>query len=676
MTVDSSGKRAPASERLHSILQHLPEAPGVYLMKNRRGEIFYVGKAIDLRSRVRSYFRASGDGRAFVQLLDQILEDIELVVVRDEREALLLENALIKQHRPRYNVRLRDDKNFLSLRIDLRGLEATRRGQAAARSDLYPRVTVTRRPHKDGARYFGPYTSAAQARETLRLLNRHFGLRTCSDRTFASRRRPCILYQMHRCPGPCVLEVPHDNYQRQVDDVMLLLGGAPDELVASLRGRMQEASTHLEFETAARLRDQLQAVEAALAVHAAPGGRLIDRDAFGLVRDGPLLALAVVPQRRNVLGAPRLHLFQDQVAPDAELLSSVLVQFYGDQDDAALPDEILVPWEPQDAAALRAWLRERGGRQGGRRTPQLKVPRRGDARQLVEVATTNARRALDDKLRQETQRLGALEALARRLRLPSIPRRIECFDVSTLQGQSAVASRVRFVDGEPDPSGYRRYAIRTVEGQDDFAMLHEALVRRLRRGLREDDLPDLLIVDGGKGQLAVAQAACRDLGMQDLWLASIAKSRLAPATQRGDDVAVRSDERVFVIGRKEAIALPPHSVECALVSRIRDEAHRFAITYHRTKRSRRSLGSALDQIPGLGPVLRRRLLRHFGSVRRLRDAEVTAVAEVQGVGAALAARVVAQLRSTVRMQDLSSGTESEAATGTRAADAPARDKAP
>ncbi|MBN2362254.1 MAG: excinuclease ABC subunit UvrC [Deltaproteobacteria bacterium] len=628
-----------ALDRLADKLAHLPAEPGVYLMRDARGAIFYVGKAGNLRQRVRSYFHHGGDERAFVQLLDQMLADIEIAVVSSEHEALLLENQLIKQHRPRFNVRLRDDKNYLSLRLDDTGYAAADRGQAVKRHRLFPRLEVTRRRQRDGARYFGPYTSALAVRETLRLVNHHFGLRTCSDRTLLHRKRPCIMHQMGRCSAPCCRSVAVDEYRARIADVVLLLGGRQVELCALLRQRMQQASAAQAYEAAARLRDQVRAVEKVMQAQPTPSGKLVDRDLIGYARSGPLLCAVLVPQRNGLLGAPRLHRFDDLVAPDDEVLSSLLVQLYQAAADTELPDQVLLPLALPDAAGLAHWL---SGRRRRRRV-SVRAPRRGPAHRLLEVAQRNAQNALAEAQRSRETRQQESQRLQRLLRLEQPPRCIECFDVSTLQGQAAVASKVRFVDGAAERSGYRRYLIKNVVGQDDFAMLYEVLTRRLRRGLREGDLPDLLLVDGGPGQLAVAAAACRDLGVRGLPIAGIAKSRVIDDGAYRGEAPVRSPERLYLAGRKNPIALLPHSAERALIERIRDEAHRFAIAFHRQRRNRRSLHSALAEIPGVGPRLSRRLLRQFGSVRALRQADVARLQQVGGVSARLAQTILCHL---------------------------------
>ena len=631
-----------AQQRLAKQLQNLPQEPGVYIMRDALGQVLYVGKAINLRARVRSYFRSGGDGRAFILLLDGILSDIEISLVSDERAALLLENKLIKKLQPRFNSMLRDDKNFLSLRIDV---SADPHKDSTSKALRFPRLSVTRRIRNDGARYFGPYTSAQSLRQTLKLVNHHFGLRSCSDRSLNARRRPCILYQMGRCAAPCTEQVEVADYRKRVDDLLLFLGGRSDELVKILQQRMQQASEQLDYERAARLRDQIRALQRVVGDPQARQGKLVDRDFVGFARRGPNAVLAVATQRDKSLGQPQIFRLTDVVVEDVELLSSLLSQYYHKVADVDLPQELLLPMALTDGAALQMWLSERRKSIDARRSLKLLWPRRGAARSLLDAVQKNAGLALEELSRRQDQAQQSVVSLQKLLRLQTLPRSIECFDVSTTQGQSAVASKVRFVDAAPDKKGYRRFIIKKVDGQDDYAMLYEALTRRLKRGLQDKDIPDLLLVDGGKGQLAVAMQACRDLQIRDLQLAGIAKARLDALDKRGDDVSQRSEERIFLPHVRDAIPLKKHSLERALVERVRDEAHRFAITFHRQRRGKKSLGSALDAVAGVGPVLRKRLLRHFGSMRALRQASVGQIVEVRGVSKDLAQRLHTALQS-------------------------------
>jgi excinuclease ABC subunit C len=651
---------------LRQKLETLPPEPGCYLMKDRAGEVVYVGKASSLRSRVRSYFDSGrGDDRAFVALLDGLLGDIEVIVTRSEKEAVLLENELIKKHKPRFNVRLRDDKDFIVLRLDSK--------------HPYPRLEVrrAREPRRPDARYFGPYSSASSIRETLRVVNRHFQLRTCSDHVFDHRKRPCILYQIHRCPAPCVYDVAHEEYQRSVEDAVEFLEGRESELVPRLRGRMEEAAGALRFEDAARLRDQLQAVERSLEKQRVLMSDRADRDVVGLYREGPDLVVQVLAMRGGKLQDSRSYPFREQEFPAAEILSSFLSLYY-DQNPA--PDEVLVPIEPTEADALADVLAERRARK-----VRLLTPQRGAKADLLEVAARNAEQSFRSWQEKDERREQALAALVRALHLVRPPRWMECYDISTFQGALAVGSGVSMKDGEPDKANYRRYKVKGVAGQDDFAMLYEVITRRLKRGLAEGCFPDLIVIDGGKGQLNAALAAAKDLGvptrpsaglpgMPFVELCGLAKSRLLDAATLGTtrvigrrgrkgggsgapggpaDLAdaaetaergfvselARSPERVFLPGRKDPVVLRQNSAELFLLARLRDEAHRFAITFHRKLRRERNFRSVLEDIEGIGAGRKKALLRHFGSLKRVKESTLDEIAEVEGFGPKQAAAV-------------------------------------
>ena len=643
---------------LRKTLDGLPPEPGCYLMKDRAGEVVYVGKAASLRSRVRQYFDAgSGDDRIFVPLLEDLLGDIEVIVTRSEKEAVLLENELIKKHHPRFNVRLRDDKDFIVLRLD--------------ESHPFPRLEVRRAREKrtGGARYFGPYSSASSIRETLRVVNRHFQLRTCTDHVLEHRKRPCILYQIQRCPAPCVYELPSGEYARSVEDAIEFLEGRESELVGRLRARMEEAAAALRYEEAGRLRDQLQAVERSLEKQRVLMADRADRDVVGLYREGPDLVVQVLSMRAGKLQDSRSYPFREQEFPDGEIVSSFLSLFY-EQNPA--PDEILVPVEPSAAEALLEVLAERRGKR-----VRLLTPQRGAKADLLEVAARNAEQGFRSWHEKDERREKAMAALVRSLHLSAPPRWMECYDISTFQGALAVGSGVSMKDGEPDKANYRRYKVKGVAGQDDFAMLHEVITRRLRRAIGEGSFPDLIVIDGGKGQLNAALAAAKDLGVATspvtgipgapfVEMVGLAKSRLAdaaaPGTARGvgrrprrpaaragraaalADAAeareagfvselARSPERVFLPGRKDPVVLRQNSAELFLLARLRDEAHRFAITFHRKLRRERNFQSVLEEIPGIGEGRKKALLRHFGSLKRVREAAPESIAEVEGFGA-------------------------------------------
>ncbi|MBK9518862.1 MAG: excinuclease ABC subunit UvrC [Anaeromyxobacter sp.] len=648
---------------LQRTLDDLPAAPGCYLMKDRAGVVVYVGKASSLRSRVRSYFGAPrADERAFVALLDQLLGAIEVIVTRSEKEAVLLENELIKKHRPRFNVVFRDDKTFIVLRLDP--------------THPYPRLEVRRakEARDPQARYFGPFSSAWSIRETLKLINRHFQLRTCTDHVLATRRRPCILYQIKRCPGPCVYEVPQEEYAASVQDAVAFLEGREPELAARLEARMAEAAGALRFEEAARLRDQLRAVARSLETQRVMLGDGADRDVVGLHREGPDLVVQVMVMRAGRLIDARAFPFRGQAAGDPEILSQFLAAYY---EQAPAPEEVLLPLEPDGAEALAEVLSEGRGRR-----VRLLTPQRGAKVELLEGAARNAAQSFTQWHERDERREEALLGLTRGLSLARPPRWMECYDISTFQGALAVGSGVSMRDGEPDKAGYRRYKVKGVAGQDDFAMLHEVLVRRLRRGLAEGALPDLIVIDGGKGQLNAALAAARDLGVPVkpvpgspeapfVELIGLAKSRLvsgdlgatrvvsrrsrrgrgaggaagaladaAEAAEKGFvPEAERTPERVFLPGRKDPLVLRQNSAELFLLTRLRDEAHRFAITFHRKLRRERNFQSVLEAIPGIGDGRKRALLRHFGALKRVRQATPEELRLVEGFGEKQAAAV-------------------------------------
>jgi len=413
--------------KLEEKLARLPTGPGVYLMKGRDQEVLYVGKAVNLRSRVRSYFhRAGSDSRAFIPLLDRLLEDVDTVLVHSEKEALLLENELIKKHKPRFNVQLRDDKNFICLRLDV--------------THPYPRLEVVRRFKRDGAHYFGPYSSASAIRETLRIINRYFQLRTCSDHALANRRRPCLLYQIGRCPAPCVYPIPEEEYQRSVQEVILFLQGKTQELVEGLRWRIQDAASKLKFEEAARLRDQLRAIERSLERQKVALAEPIDLDVFGLYREADRLLIYALYVRQGRITGGQAFPFTGQEFPDAELLASFVNLYYA--NDNFVPKEVLLPLEVDEREGLSELLSERKGER-----VRVLVPRRGEKLDLLQISHRNAEQAFQERKRTKEETTHLLENLQRRLHLASFPERIECYDVSHFQGSSIVASQVAMTNG-------------------------------------------------------------------------------------------------------------------------------------------------------------------------------------------------------------------------------------
>lgn len=594
----------------------VPTGPGCYIMRDARDKPIYVGKAKNLRARVRAYLNET-DSRYSVKFLMRRVARIDFFVTRGEKEALLLENSLIKQHRPRYNVQLKDDKTFLSLRFDLR--------------EPFPRLTTVRRYKRDGARYFGPYHNAAAVWQTLRQVQRLFPLRTCSDHVLNNRTRPCLYHQLKRCAAPCVGLVNQEDYHAIARQVVLALEGRNAELEEDFLGRIRAHADRLEFEQAAALRDRLYALRRMFDRQQAvnvPGAE--DRDVFGFHNDGAITEIQVIHYRGGRMIGGESWTFKHREMPVDELLGSFILQCYA--EGRVIPREIVVPVPLEDAEAL-----------GGILTDQLGArvvvahPQRGEKRALVDLANRNAAQSFANKRLKDAAAADALEQVRDTLRLPRLPRRIECFDISTMQGDKTVAAMVVFQDGAPDKARYRRYVMRTVAGQDDFASMREALLRRYRRAIEEDDLPDLVLIDGGKGQLGVATAVLRDLGIEDLPHVGIAKSR-------GLEEGGRSPERFFLPGRMNPVVPPQSGAVVRLLARIRDETHRFAITHHRKRRAKATLRSALTEIPGVGPARAKTLLTRLGSVARIREAPVEALAGLPGFNESLARRVLEHLR--------------------------------
>ena len=546
--------------RLLSKLLRLPASPGVYRFLDEKGRVIYVGKAKSLRTRVRSYFREGGDdGRFLFPFIVRRTHDLDFIVTGNEKEALLLENNLIKKDRPRYNINLRDDKTYLSLKV--------------SSNERFPRVLVVRRVRKDGGKYFGPYASAGAVRSTLRVVRKTFPLRTCSNANFRNRSRPCIQYEIHRCGAPCVGLQSQAEYGRIVDEMVLFLQGRNTAVLERLRTRMKEAAELLDFEAAARLRDQIRDLEETAESQRVSRADLMDRDVFGHARDGDRHVVGAIFLREGKIVSSRNFQLTTHLSPE-EVIDSFLGQFYTSPRD--VPQEVLAPAAGKDRSTLQAILSERKGKR-----VKILCPRRGEKRSLVELATKNAAVALEQGEAEEAATDRLLASLRDRLGLRTVPQRIECFDISHIQGVHSVGAMVTFQRGEPFKSGYRKFRIRSVQGSDDFASLREVITRRFRTAIAAGELPDLVIIDGGKGQLTAALGALRELGLDEMDILSLAKSR-----RKGD---TRSPERVFKPGRSAAIVLPQDSEEVYLLARVRDEAHRFAIQYHRTLRKRETL---------------------------------------------------------------------------------------
>ncbi len=597
-------------EALQARLDTLPSSPGCYLFRNKKGQVVYVGKARSLRARVRQYFQPnSTDYRHFVPLLDRVLGDIDTVVTATEKEAVILENSLIKEHRPKYNVRLRDDKDYLSIRLDKRA--------------TWPRLEVVRRPTADGAEYFGPYPNASEARRALHLVNRHFQLRTCDDGNFAARTRPCLEYQIKRCPGPCVLEVDPEGYKRQVRYVEMFLKGRDGELARVLEEAMTTAAKAMDFETAARLRDQLTSVKKVQEKQRVAEVSDIDRDVYGLYREGESAVVVLLLVRDGFVRDSQTVVMARTEVPDDELMASVLTNRY-DGAHAVIPDEVVLPCAPEGIEGVREWLSDKRGR-----AVSVSVPQRGSRSQLLALAMENAKHAFREKRVAATANVGQSEALGRALGLDETPRSIECVDISHHAGHETVGSVVRLVDGMPSKKGYRGYHVRTENTGNDYAAMYEVLSRRFKRGKSGEvgwELPDVFVVDGGRGQLGVAVTVLKELGVTDLMVCALAKERENVA---GDKVV----DRVYIPGRKNPLTLRDNGTALVLLARARDEAHRFANKVREDLHHKIRLRSEIDGLPGVGVSTRTALLRTFGSVASLAEATLDQMAAVPGVGA-------------------------------------------
>jgi excinuclease ABC subunit C len=589
-------------------LETLPVRPGVYMFKDGEGHVLYVGKARVLRDRVRSYFQA---GRPIdPQRGDMVsqISDLDLVVTDTEMEALALENNFIKRHQPRFNILLRDDKNHPYLKLTL--------------DEEYPRIYVVRRVAEDGNAYGGPYIPAKLGRRTASMVHRIFGIRSCKETLNGRRPRPCLQYQIKRCLAPCVAEICSlDRYHQAAQDARLFLEGRTDEVVKSLRAQMDAAAEDSRFEEAATLRDHIRALDRLEAPQKITTTDIDERDLFGAHVEWDRGALQVFSVREGKVVGREGYLVH-RVAEPERFLSSAIQQYYAD-GQRYVPREVLVPAEIPDRGLLEDWLSALRGSQ-----VRIRIPQRGEKVRLLELVVRNARLAFDLEWRHpRTQSQEILRGLQDLLQLEVEPRRIECFDISNIQGSDVVASMVVFEDGLAKKSDYRKFRVRGIgDVPDDFASMREVVGRRYRRLLEEGkELPDLVLIDGGKGQLSAATEALAELGLGDQPVASLAKR----------------EELIFVPGRDEPVALPRSSPVLQFVQRVRDEAHRFAIGFHRQTRSKRTLRSELDDIPGVGPIKRRKLLSRFGSLRGVRGASVEEL--TSAVGRTTAERIRAWL---------------------------------
>ena len=601
-------------------LATLPDNPGVYLMKNQDGTIIYVGKAVNLKNRVRSYFRTLPPDALKTKALVRNIADFEYIIVDNEVEALVLECNLIKKYRPKYNISLKDDKTYPYLKIT---------------NEDYPRVIITRNYIKDGGKYFGPYPSVTVLRETLELLRSIFPFRVCKQRTFTNDR-PCLNYQIKRCYAPCCGKISKEDYAQLIARINDFFDGKHEDLLADLTKQMNEAAENLHFEQAARLRDQIRGIKRAINDQKAVLSGNDDKDVLGLAMGANEVIVQIFFIRAGKIVGRENYALHDAIdGGKAEILAAFIKQFY--LDNQFIPPNILLEDELSEAEILQTWLSEkRGGK------VQFTVPKRGQQKELVDLVVRNAEEELLKKRERalaDSERLNdALAELQAALHLPRLPKRIECYDISNTQGTESVASMVVFVDGKAKKDQYRKFRIKTVIGPNDFASMNEVLLRRL--GHMDTDVkfakdnPDLIIVDGGKGQLAFALKALAEMGYNDIPIAGLAKK----------------EEILFLPNEDEGVYLPRDSQALYLVQRIRDEAHRFAITFHRSLRGKRNLASVLDDIPGVGAKRKNALLRHFGSLTKITQATAEEIAEVDGIGKALAEEIYEYLKTHQDLQ--------------------------
>ena len=613
---------------LQTKLENLPTSPGVYLMKNDQGEIIYVGKAINLRNRVRSYFRELKPDQAKTKALVKHIADLEYIIADNELEALVLECNLIKKYRPKYNINLKDDKTYPFLKIT---------------NEDYPQVLVTRRVLKDGARYYGPYPSVNELRNSLELIRKIFPFRSCKQKVFTNDR-PCLNAHIQMCYAPCIGRISKEEYNEMIEQVALFFEGKQDGLVKRLQKEMEAAAENLEFEQAARLRDQLQAVEQIMTQQKAVLGGEDDQDIIAMARGINQCCVQIFFVRGGkIIGRENYFLRGTDDSSRGEVIASFMKQFY--LTSQFIPRSILLETELEEQAVLEQWLTEKRESR-----VYLKVPKRGQAKELVDLVGRNASEALarqeQEETHQEQRTTGALEKLQDALGLDVLPRRMECYDISNTQGAESVASMVVFVDGKPKKDQYRRFKIKTVEGANDYASLREVLMRRFKHGLTEQaegennqgkfsTFPDVIMMDGGRGQVNVALEVLKELQL-DIPVCGMVKDN-------------RHRTRGLYYNNVE-IPMDDHGEPFLLITRMQDEAHRFAITYHRSLRGKRNLASVLDDIPGVGEKRKKNLLKHFGSFTKIREASVEELQEVEGINRTVAEEIYTYLKTHQDLQ--------------------------
>lgn len=595
------------------IVDQLPQQSGVYIFKGVQGDILYIGKAKNLRSRVRSYFAESSDHDPRISKMVSLICNLEWIVTLSESEALILENQLIKTHHPRYNVMLRDDKTYPYFKLTL--------------GEKFPRLFLTRRIKNDGSAYYGPYVSVLEARQTLKAIRKVFPLRQ-SKMPLDGKKiyRPCLNYQLKHCLAPCAAKIGEEEYRTIVTGVHHLLKGNCDGLVADLKKRMAEKSEAMEYEEAARLRDQLKSVQQTLQKRPVVSRKKMDRDVFSLIRSEGFAGIQVLFIREGIALSSDFIFFKDGAYDDHELLRSVLSKLYINREKFA-PDEILLPFAFEESSMLEDYLLS----QRGKKT-QVLVPKKGEKKTLLLMAQKNGEESMAATIQQARSEELALMEVQKKLHLKRLPKRVEAFDISNISGTDTVASMVVWEDNQPRRADYRKYKIRTVDGPDDFASMKEVLERRYKKSAeKEQSLPDMIVIDGGKGQLSIAVAVLLDLGisLNSVDLIGLAKGRSEKriGAERGEE----DYEYVIKPYQKNEIRLKKNSVPLFFLQRIRDEAHRFAIEFHRNLRSKRALSSPLDKIEGIGPAKKKRLLKFFGSLKNIKVANVEELVSVQGI---------------------------------------------
>ncbi len=589
-------------------LSSAPHAPGVYMMLDAKSSVVYVGKAKDLFKRLSSYAHFSGAEYNKTAVMLEKVRKVDTIITNTEKEALILEASLIKKHKPKYNIILRDDKNYPYIKVTVQ--------------EDWPRVFMARRKSRDKARYFGPYSSSGAMWSTLRLISSLFPLRNCKGSKLKKRDRPCLNRQIGKCLAPCAGNADRDLYLEHVGKIIMLLEGRNRDLLGTLKNQMLTASETLDFEKAAEVRDQMYALSRTLEKQVISASHTKDQDVIGFARKDAAVTIAILFIRNGLINGSRTFFFGDPYGEDGTILSQALSQFY--DADSLIPKEILLPFELADLDLHEEYLSDSAGVK-----VHIKIPQRGDSQQLVSMANTNALQLFEEKEKKKQSWQNLCQAMEKTLRLERQPNRIECLDISNISGKQAVGSLVCYTKGEPDKGNFRHYKIRTVEGPNDYAMMKEVLERRLQRGMEEDNLPDLFVVDGGKGQLGMALAVAGELGITDKidWI-GIAK-------ERHDE-----GEKLYKPHRKNPILLPSHNPILLYLMRIRDESHRYGVTFHRKLRNKATLASDLDKISGIGREKKKQLLQHMGSLKRIKTATFAELMEVRGIGEELAKEII------------------------------------